>query len=195
MADTTKVNPIGGGMGFFSDLNFEVESPLRSVTQGVGGILQGVLSLGQEIAGAGKFSSGSIEFSTRNQAQDPELLKKQQQAVNNKIFFRNLEEMRDNTQRFAHERALEDIIRLEIAGEPTEEKNRDLHLSLDLDEKNTQTAYHMQALRDKKRERLLQAEVQAKETNIAETKASPFMGEGELLKGGENFQHWTKAIG
>ncbi len=59
-----------------------------------------------------------------------------------------------NVHHQTQEQAIEDLVRLEIGAMPTEEKNKSLHLSLDLDEKYISDPYHINALRVKKIEEI-----------------------------------------
>lgn len=115
---------------------------------------------------------------------NPEAFKKRQEAEHQRIVYASLEEARKNAQRFTHEEILEAVVRLEVAGMSTEEKNRFLHLSLDLDEKHINDPYHIHALRVKRKEQLRTAQQQKQGQELAATVQSPVANLQEVMEGG-----------
>ncbi|OGE44445.1 hypothetical protein A3B45_02135 [Candidatus Daviesbacteria bacterium RIFCSPLOWO2_01_FULL_39_12] len=148
------------------------------------------------ITGVGLDMDASLTGFQEGKAKSPELLQQEEKAANKRIVYASLEEARRNTQGFAHERALEEEIRLEVLVMTPEEKMKALHLSTSLAEKHVKDAYHIQALRRKKKEQLTATLEQTQIASEAEVQPKSFaMGEGELLKGGENPNHFTRAAG
>lgn len=139
-------------------------------------------------------ASGSLEF-PKNVAKSPKLLEKENEARHKRMVYSSIEGAAREARRFAHEKILDEIVRLEVAGMSPEEKNKILHLNVDYDEKHISTPYHLHALREKKKEQLRAVEEQTQQVSETEVNPKPFMGEGELLKGGENPQHFTKVAG
>lgn len=161
-----KLAPIGARMGFFDD--FEIgevvaEAPSQIIKAGAG-IFGDLIDLFKnDIIGGGQESSSdkkpgmSIGGKTElnfNQAADME---KKEEAVYKKDFYQKLEADRKNLEYKDLEQTMEDLARLEVGAMSTEEKNKELHLSADLDEKNIRDPYHLHALRKKKLEQIKEA--------------------------------------
>lgn len=75
----------------------------------------------------------------------------------------DLKNVRQKTQ----EEAIEDLVRLEVGAMSADEKNKSLHLSLDLDEKYISNPYHIHALKIKKLEEIKAALEKKEEQDVA----------------------------
>ncbi|MBI4036100.1 hypothetical protein HY383_04055 [Candidatus Daviesbacteria bacterium] len=203
---SSKVNPkniLGGILGGFEE-DFETEASMVSsaAKKGVGGLIDAVMDLGQDVAGIEpkketngevKFpSKGTLEFSNAQTAQ-AEQAKKQKEIDRKKVFFQNLKEEQAKAQR--EKEQLEEEIDDIAANLPISQKNELLHYQSSYKDKSV---YQRAELRRKLIEQRKQADQQQKDESKAATnpKGKFSMGENELLMGGENKGgHWSQNPG
>ena len=204
-AKPTETNNVSGAqldrMGFLDEFGAElVPDPHRLVSDGGQFIKEGFNAIKDLLYEDVAFiqtpeqtprkpmsATGSIENFQTAHAKSPELLTKEREANYQRVVYANLEEARRNTQRFAHERTLGEAVRLEVSTMSTEEKNRALHLSLDLNEKNISDPYHTYALREKKKEDWRKLEEKKKNTAILSPAKRPSALE-TMFEGGSGTQ-------
>ncbi len=167
---------LGGVVGGFDEIGFEMESPLTAAPKAAGSILEAVVSLSQDISGietkpeelsAEKFPpQGSIEFhqEVKEIAEDK---KQKEVAANKRIFYQALkaevarvENIRD---RMIYEEEIADI----GAHLSTEEKNKMLHYQASYKDRSI---YQMAELRKKIIEQRIRDEKEKKAVSMAQTK-------------------------
>lgn len=177
--DDEKINPrniLGGILGGFDEIGFEMETPsVSSVTKGVGDFASEFLNLGKDVIGienkstteAQKFpKEGTIEFN--NKIKEMEEDKKQkEEAATKRIFFQALKEdasrVENATDRMIIEAEIADI----GANISTEEKNEMLHYQLGYKDRSI---YQMAELRKKIIEQRRIEEEEKKDASLAATK-------------------------
>ncbi|MDP3973905.1 MAG: hypothetical protein Q8P92_03660 [Candidatus Daviesbacteria bacterium] len=193
-------NQIGGS---FENFEIDLPNPQRVVSAGKTFLGEALSSIGDlikdDIAGQEQEPGtmpaiGSIEFQN-NVAKTPELLEKEQEAQFKRQTFAAQEKTIRDVEGFSRGKIMDELVRAEVAGMNAEERNRNLGFNLDLDERHTNTAYHIQSLRAKKKEQIEAIEIQNQQTDNAQIQTKPAMREGELLMGNENPNHFTKATG
>lgn len=165
-------NILGGIPGLF-DADFEKET--SSITKGVSGIFQDIISLGQDITGvesktesseATKFPpQGTIEFN-KVQAQIVEDQKQKEGTVAKKAFFQALKEditrVENARDRMIYEEEIADI-GVHIS---TEEKNRLLHYQAGYKDRSI---YQMAELRRKMIEQRKKSDGEKQDASLAQT--------------------------
>lgn len=207
----SKINPsrILWGMGFFDETEYERETPILSsvasvVSDAVGGVFEAVLDLGKDIQGAesqkeskgsGKFpTTGSIEFNNGVKVEELQKEKEdREEADKKKAFYQALKEDEERARRAKDKLLFEEEISDIATNLPTDQKNQLLHYQASYKDRSI---YQRAELRKKLIEERKNSEKKQQEDSIkATSKGSLQMGENELLKGGENFGHFTKAVG
>ncbi len=182
-------NILGGIPGLFDESEYESESSLiSSAAQGVGGIFQDILSLGQDIAGVEDKSSSETQSETNKlaiggqtelkfdheKAKLEEELKNKKEADRKKGFFQNIDEQK-RVQEAKDRMLIEEEINDIAANMSTEEKNRLLHYQSSYKDKSI---YQIAALRKKIIEERRKADQQQKSASIPSPAKQPSALEG-----------------
>ncbi len=174
--DDNKVKPsqvLGGIMGGFDEIGFEMETPsVSSVVDGVGGIFSDIFSLGQDIVGAepkeasaesNKFpSKGTIEFN-KNEARAQQQLKEKEQTDKKKAFYQTLKDDQVRAQMAKDRMWMEEEINDLTSNMSTEEKNELLHYQASYKDRSI---YQKAELRRKIIEQRRKSENQQKDASI-----------------------------
>ncbi len=173
---------LGGIIGGFDELGFEAEASLTSVSKGVGGIFEDLISLGADVAGvesksekaeAGKFpSQGSIEFNPKQQAKAEHDAQMEKEGLAKRAFFASLKEdvarVQNSRDKMIYEEEIADI----GAHISTEEKNNLLHYQASYKDRST---YQMAELRKKIIEQKKNADKQKKQSSMQSTQGKSAM--------------------
>lgn len=173
-----KTNPrniLGGILGGFDEIGFESEQPIVSnIAQGISGVFQDILSLGQEVSGVEnkpttetqKFpSQGSIEF-TRAQEKAEDDKKKQKEVETKKIFYQALKDDQQRAENAKNRMLFEEEINEIATNMPTDQKNELLHYQASYKDRSI---YQRAELRKKLIEQRKQADKQQKQASMAQT--------------------------
>lgn len=173
---------LGGIIGGFDELGFETEASLTSVTKGIGGVFEDLISLGADVAGVeskssktedGKFpSQGSIEFNPKQQAKAEKDAQIKEAAAAKRVFYASLKEDVARVQNARDKMIFEEEIADIGAHISTEEKNSMLHYQASYKDRST---YQMAELRRKIIEQKKSADKQKKQANMEATKGKSAM--------------------
>lgn len=170
---------IGGAMGWMDEIGFEMETPsASSVTQGVKGVFEDIISLGQDITGlepkteveqensldptSGFPSKGSIEFN-KAQAKFEEQEKKRKETDRKKTFYQNLKDDQLRAHQAKERMWFEEEINDITTNMPIEEKNELLHYQASYKDRSI---YQKAELRKKLIEQGRKKDQQQKEASI-----------------------------
>lgn len=175
-SDEKQTNPsrvLGGILGGFDEIGFEIETPaVSSVAKGVGSIFEDIFSLGQDIVGmenkpvaeTQKFpAQGTIEFNKK--AQEDQARKKE--AAAKRIFFQALKDDTQRGEQVKNRMLFEEEVNDITTNMPTDEKNRLLHYQASYKDRSI---YQRAELRRKIIEQRKQADKKQKEVSITQTK-------------------------
>lgn len=169
----TNTPGIFGRMGFFED-DFEkgITAPVSAATQAVGGFIEDIFSLGQDIVwaepkketnGTDKLpSNGSIEFN-KIQAQNKKIEDQRKETDRKKAFYQTLKEDQQRVQRSKEDVLSEEEINDIVSNLPTEQKNQLLHYQANYRDKSI---YQRAELRKKMIEEQKNAQEQKKDAAI-----------------------------
>ncbi|MBI2017906.1 hypothetical protein HYS92_02550 [Candidatus Daviesbacteria bacterium] len=166
---------LGGIVGGFDELGFEMEASLKAAPKAAGSILEAVFDLGQDIAGVEakteakapeKFPpQGTIEFNQKVKEMEEDK-KQKEEAGAKRIFFQALKEetakVENARDRMIYEEELADI----GAHISTEEKNSLLHYQASYKDRST---YQMAELRRKLVEQRQKSDKEKKDANMVQT--------------------------
>jgi hypothetical protein len=72
--------------------------------------------------------------------------KERKDAAHSRLIFNKLADAKQNAQRFAHDNSLNMQAKSEVMGMSSDEKKKKLHVSVDLDNKHIDDAYHVSIL-------------------------------------------------
>ena len=170
-------NILGGIPGLFDEADFERETSALTTTivQGVGGIFQDIITLGQDITGletrteikdAAKFPpQGTIEFN-KVQSEIVEQQKQKEGTAAKRVFFQALKEevarVENARDRMIYEEEIADI----GAHISIEEKNKLLHYQASYKDRSI---YQMAELRRKMIEQKKKSDGEKQEASLAQT--------------------------
>ena len=165
---------LGGIIGGFDELGFETEAALTSVSKGVEGIVEDLLSLGKDVTGVeaekeeshGFPSKGSIEFNPKEQAQAEKQAQQLKDAAEKRQFFEALKENVARVQNARDKMIYEEEIADIGAHLSTEEKNNLLHYQASYKDRSI---YQMAELRRKLVEQKKRTDKEKKEVSMAQT--------------------------
>lgn len=194
----SKINPLGGAMGFYDEDDFEKESFLSNVVSVVkdtfaetvvdvvketaSGVYEATVDITKEVRGtksSEKFSmDSSIKFNEKGAQAELEQLQKEkeerQSADKKKAFYQTLKEDQQKVQ-IEKDKIFEEEINDIISNLPTEQKNRLLHYQASYKDKSI---YQRAELRKKIIEEQQKTEDQEKAASIPSPAKQPSAMEG-----------------
>lgn len=193
-----KINPknvLGGGLGGFDEIGFEIETPsISSFAKVIGGIFQDIFSLNQEVSGIGSEynkeedtfpSQGSIKFNAEKQAQQAKEQKQQEIAASQRVFFQSLKDEQTRAQQAKDRLLFEEEVGDISTNMPTDEKNRLLHYQSGYKDRSI---YQKAELRKKIIEERRKADKQQKSSNMAQVSSPKASAMNAALEGGSGTQ-------
>ncbi len=159
----SQLQQIGGNFEAL-DLDF---NPMKTGTGAVKSVTGALDGLFDSITGKPEKKSLGSLFGFDKPRPKEASEKEQKEAAHKRIFFSSMEEAQNRFQRAEQSAKINLMARLDVAGMPTTQKNKDLHLSLDLDEKHTNDLHHGIQLLNKRIEQIRQAEENKQKEDMA----------------------------